>query len=307
MSTGGDPNRPRGIDVSQWQPTTPSLAGKAFLIARASIGTTADAVYNEHIANARKAGVYTGAYHFNWDEDSDPATPDATPEEQARFFLRVAGDVDLYALDVEGKRAFEPDEARRFIQTVQRAGKRIGLYHSISGYFDAGQDWDWVAWWPDREPPNGPARHWDIWQYGSDPTYKPKIIDGNVARDDATLVRITGKVAGDEMRWLAIPQVPSVCEVPKGATLYVFSDLRPDNRNVTLSETHPQLRYIGHDGVVACVGWDRSPDIDGMSGLYVQRDVPTNIRPAPSIVIPTPPKAYPVTVGGKDAGSVILP
>ena len=54
-----------GIDVSRWQGTTPSLAGLAFLFAKASQGTTKDPMYDTHIANARKAGLVVGAYCFN--------------------------------------------------------------------------------------------------------------------------------------------------------------------------------------------------------------------------------------------------
>ena len=294
---GGDPDRPRGIDVSKWQTTTPSLVGKAFLIARASIGLTPDTRYAQHIAAARKAGVITGAYHFNWREIS--------PVEQAHYFLDRAGNVDLYALDVEGEHAFTRAQTETFIDAVHARGKTVGLYHSRSGYFDAGQDWRWVAYWPiDKDTAPGIA--WDVWQYGSDPTYKPTIIDGNVARDDATLARIAGK-DDDIMRWLAIPDRDSICDLPAGTILYVDSSLRPDKANVTLTAPLAGARYIGYAGDIGCVGYDRSPDIAGMSGLWCKRSAITNIREVPPRIIPAPPQTYGVTVGGKDAGSVTLP
>lgn len=145
----------QGIDVSKWQATTPALAGLSFLIARASIGTTVDPMYATHIANARKAGLVVGAYHYNWTGD---------PRVQARYFLTMAGDVDLYAIDVEGATRFSDDAARAFIDECHLAGKRCGLYASLSGYPDVGQDWRWIAYWSSTD--KAPTLPWDFWQYG---------------------------------------------------------------------------------------------------------------------------------------------
>lgn len=175
----------QGIDVSKWQRTTPSLAGLAFLFARASIGTTKDPLYDKHIAAAKKAGLVTGAYHFNWDADANPATPDSTPEEQARFFVKTAGPVDFLFLDVEGARAFEPDEARRFIAEVHRLGRKVGLYHSRSGFANWGQDYNWVAQWGARAPTGIP---WAFWQYQGSP------LDRDYFNGDlSALLRLAGK------------------------------------------------------------------------------------------------------------------
>jgi hypothetical protein len=144
-----------GIDVSHWQTRSDwSADGLSFLIARSSIGTSKDSAYDGHIAKAKAAGLVTGAYHFNYDGVS-VAT-------QVKAFLAAAGDVGLLALDVEGSHRFSLAQTKDFIARVHAAGKRIGLYMSESGFFEAGQDWDWVANWS-REP----TRHWDIWQFGS--------------------------------------------------------------------------------------------------------------------------------------------
>jgi hypothetical protein len=146
----------RGIDVSKWQTATPSLAGLDFLIARASIGTTTDPMYAKHIANARAKGLVVGAYHFGYTE-----VPMAS---QVDTFVRAAGDVDLYAIDVEGTHAPTPSQTRQFIAGMHARGKRCGLYHSLSGFFDVGQDFDWVAKWSSTPPAK-----YDIWQYRGSP------------------------------------------------------------------------------------------------------------------------------------------
>jgi hypothetical protein len=143
-----------GLDVSKWQTTTPRLVGHEFLFARATIGTKRDEMYATHIANARAAGLLVGAYHFNHAPLSISS--------QVAAFLDAAGDVDFYALDVEGADAFSHAQAADFIKRVQATGRKCGLYHSLSGFFDAGQDFDWIAYWSDQPP----IRDWDIWQFG---------------------------------------------------------------------------------------------------------------------------------------------
>lgn len=156
--------RALGIDVSKYQPTTPSLDGLSFLIARASIGTTVDPLYRTHIANARKAGLVVGAYHFGYN-----TIPIA---DQVRTFLAAAGDVDFYFLDVEGKYAPSRVQSSDFFTRMRAAGKKCGLYHSDSGYFYAGQDYDWVARWT----PEPPTRKWDFWQYRGSPLDLDKYV-----------------------------------------------------------------------------------------------------------------------------------
>ncbi len=143
-----------GIDVSKWQSSLPDLDTVDFLFARASIGTQTDPLYAQHIAEAKAASLITGAYHFNHDQISVAS--------QVATFIAAAGDVDLYALDVEGLNAFDQSQTREFIRLMHEAGLECGLYHSASGFFDAGQDWDWVAKWS----PTPPAVY-DFWQFTS--------------------------------------------------------------------------------------------------------------------------------------------
>lgn len=293
--SGGDPTRPRGIDVSKWQTTTPSLADKAFLIARASIGTTPDDRYAQHIAAARAAGIITGAYHFNWNTGASPA-------EQARYFLARAGEVDLYALDVEGAHGFSHEQTATFIDEIHAHGKTIGLYHSRSGYFDAGQDWRWIAYWP-ADHDTAPSIPWDIWQYGSDPSYKPTNIDGNVAKDAATLARIAGK--DDTMAGMVLTDLGSfagsvtltkpwkawevstdkqTAEIPAGAKFRAYATCKYHTGN------HPGF-LIENEGRALVLP----------AGVSVGLIVTPDPKPEPAA------KSYDVMVGGKAVGAVILP
>ena len=153
-----------GIDVSHWQTSTPSLTGLSFLIARASVGNVTDDKYAMHIGNARKAGLITGAYHFAYHGGI---------EGQAATFLKAikaVGNIDLCFIDVEGATAPSQAETRTFIDLVHQAGRKCGLYHSASGFFDAGQDYDWVAKWS----PTAPAK-WTFWQYQGSPLDKDRF------------------------------------------------------------------------------------------------------------------------------------
>ena len=157
-----------GIDVSKWQATTPSLSGLDFLFARASVGLASDTKYQMHIANARAAGLVVGAYHFAYS---------GSIAAQAAIFLAAAGDVDFYFVDIEGKQAPTQAETKSFIDACHKVGKPCGLYHSDSGYFQAGQDYNWVAKWS----PTPPSRHWNFWQYQGSPLDKDRF-NGTVAQ-----------------------------------------------------------------------------------------------------------------------------
>ena len=84
----------KGIDISKWQATTPSLAGLDFLFARATYATTLDPKYVTHTVAARKAGLVVGAYHFG--------TGFATPAAQAKVFLAATEKADL--LNISSKK-----------------------------------------------------------------------------------------------------------------------------------------------------------------------------------------------------------
>src|SRR5574337_521018 len=185
-----------GYDISYWQSTTPSLSGVDFVIVRAGYGTsTVDSRYAMHSANVRKAGKVLGAYWF-WYDGQDNAKAVAT-------FLKVAGSADLLVLDLEGtnaKTASGRAQAADFIKRVQAAGRKIGLYASLSGYPNLGQDFNWVAYWASTPP----TIKWHFWQNGG------SGIDHNwfvgTAADLAKFVALSnGKPVptGDDMPTLA--------------------------------------------------------------------------------------------------------
>lgn len=150
-----------GIDISAHQATTPSLAGKAFVICRATYGAHGDSRYLIHAQAVRKAGKVLGAYHF-----ARPVTTGDTVAEQVRAFMLMGRDADLLVLDWEsdgGNGRMTVADAKAFIAAVHKQGRRIGLYASESTFRDLGQDFDWVANWS-REP-----RSYDIWQYRGSP------------------------------------------------------------------------------------------------------------------------------------------
>lgn len=149
----------RGIDISEWQRSTPDLSDLDFVVLRASIGVKGDGRYNQHFNNARSAGVVVGAYHFNDDRLSI--------EDQVTVFLDVSYGADFRALDVEGGNEFSDAQAKTFIRLCHEAGYKIGLYHSHSGYpRNLGQDWDWVADWTGHSPSD---IDWEMWQYRGSP------------------------------------------------------------------------------------------------------------------------------------------
>lgn len=144
-----------GVDVSRWN-STPSLSGLSFLFARATYNTFVDPRYVTHTTAARAAGLIVGAYHFGV---NGPVAA------QVSAFLSVAAKAQLLVLDLE-KDGDNPrmtdDQARQFIAGVHARGRKIGLYHSRSGFPDLGQDYNWVAQWS-ATPPTGVS--WSFWQY----------------------------------------------------------------------------------------------------------------------------------------------
>jgi len=200
-----------GIDISDYQTTTPPLTGLAFCIAKASEGMSAAKTYGMHVANTRKAGIVTGAYHFARNDST------GTPAQQAAFFLQTAGDVDLYAVDVEGFHAFSLAQSQSFIAVMHAAGKRIGMYGSVSGFQRAGQDWDWVAFYN----PTPPTIPYDIWQYGPRRIGAVDVDGDTFAGDAVALAKLIGgsqggpNQPGDEMAFASDPN-PKLIDVPAG-------------------------------------------------------------------------------------------
>lgn len=218
-----------GIDVSKWQSTTPNLAGLSFLFARASIGTETDEKYAMHIANARQAGLLVGAYHFNHGPISVAS--------QVQAFLAAAGDVDFYALDVEGAYAFSLAQSKDFIARVQATGRKIGMYHSASGFPDAGQDYDWIAKWSTTPP----SRAWTFWQYRGSPLDLDRF-DGTLAQ-----LRALARHTEDGMKFIKAVS-GKVLRLPAGTDLFNFEGARETEVPATpASRIYPFIGSV--DGV----------------------------------------------------------
>lgn len=152
-----------GVDVSRWQQTSPPFANYEFMFARATFGLKVDTMFATHIANAKKAKIITGAYHFLYGSSV------GTPEAQADLFIAHAllQGADIWALDWEPSQApATKAEAKRFIARVHASGYKIGLYASAAGFdFNLGQDFDWIAAWDSQVFP----AHAEFWQYRGSP------------------------------------------------------------------------------------------------------------------------------------------
>lgn len=176
----------RGIDCSHWQTATPSLAGLNFLIARATYATTPDDRYAQHMTAARKAGLIVGAYHFG------VGAAQATIAAQAIAFVKTAGAADFLVLDFESNGTNGPTmtglEAQSFIRVVRSSKRKVGLYHSLSGFPSFGQDFNWVADWGAKAP----TIKWTFWQYTDTP------VDGDYFNGDIAALRafIGGVIGG---------------------------------------------------------------------------------------------------------------
>jgi hypothetical protein len=153
-----------GRDFSANQDRLPDLTGLDFAIVRAGIGFATDTRYAEYSGNVRDAGLTLGAYWF-W--------IDGQPDEAADLFVETTRDAAFLALDLEGPGSGSQDgkaQARAFIRRVHELGRTIGLYHSLSGFPELGQDFDWIAFWASVEPPVP----WAFWQYKHD---APDLFD----------------------------------------------------------------------------------------------------------------------------------
>lgn len=161
----------KGIDVSRWQTATPSLDGLAFVVVKASQGTTKDPMWDSHYAACRRAGVVTMAYHWGTDAAVVPIA------DQVAAFLAIAKDADFLWLDQE-EQGFSDAEAQAFIDAVRAAGRRCGLYHSSSGFGGVNADAKWVADYRAGSVTAGFPRTgdgskelpgWDFWQWQGNP------------------------------------------------------------------------------------------------------------------------------------------
>lgn len=233
----------KGVDVSHWQTLSDwSPTGLSFVIVKASEGLSADPMFAKHVAKGRAAGLVVGAYAYNRDDVDIVA--------QAKFFAKTAaGLADLFFIDVEGTHAFTPEQATLFMDTFRaEVGRHIGLYHSESGFFEAGQDYDWVAHWGVTTP----TRHWQFHQYRGSPLDLDQY-NGT----DAQLRAFVANLNGEDMPDLTAYTPGSTC------TLKQYSNVRSEPKlgAATLLRTVPK----GGSEDWTITGWVKG-DVDPESG-----------------------------------------
>jgi pimeloyl-ACP methyl ester carboxylesterase len=151
-----------GVDVSVFNGLWSGKERPAFAIVRACYGTGKDAKYDLHVARFKSLGILTGAYAFGINMNGTA---------QARAFLTIAKNAAFIALDLETEAAkprMTDEQAKAFIAECHRQGRKVGLYHSRSGFpLTLGQDWNWVADY--RGPAYKPNIPFAIWQWQGSP------------------------------------------------------------------------------------------------------------------------------------------
>ncbi len=194
---------PNCIDVSTWQRNIDwsrvKAAGIRAVVIRAGFGQTKDNMFEEHYAGARAAGLAIGAYWYSYAYSAEQA------EQEARTCLEVisgkAFEIPVYYdMEEDGQmalgRSVMTAMACRFIDTIQAAGRRGGMYSSPSWFSDF-IDYDlmrsrgysiWLAHWASR-----PALKSDIWQYGEDGS-----IDGVPGDCDVDIIMNESVIDGGE-------------------------------------------------------------------------------------------------------------
>ncbi len=179
--------KPNCIDVSTWQRNIDwrrvKNAGIQAVIIRAGFGTTKDNQFENHYKGAKAAGLCIGAYWYSY------AYSTAQAEQEAKACISVLSgkSFDLpvyYDMEEDGQMSLGKQTmtamACRFIDTVQAAGYRGGMYSSPSWFSDF-IDYDlmrskysiWLAHWA-----SSPARQCDIWQYSE--SGRVDGVDGDV-------------------------------------------------------------------------------------------------------------------------------
>jgi GH25 family lysozyme M1 (1,4-beta-N-acetylmuramidase) len=216
-----------GIDVSHWQGTISwtkvAAAGKKFAIIKATESTDyVDPQYATNHANAKAAGLWTGAYHF-----ARPSTTTNDAVLEADHFAAVmklgAGDL-IPALDLEDSGGMSVAGLQSWVtkflgEVTAKVGVKPMIYTSPSFWknhmgdsrtlADAGYKTLWIAHWGVSSPAvpasNWGGHGWTFWQYTS----------------DGTVPGITGRVDLDRFNGLDLtPQAYSVfklaASIPSG-------------------------------------------------------------------------------------------
>ena len=235
---------PNCIDVSTWQRDVDwnrvKAAGIRAVIIRAGFGTTKDNMFEDHYAGARAAGLAIGAYWYSYAYSAEQAV------QEARACINTisgkAFEIPVYYdMEEDGQmalgRSVMTEMACCFIDTVQAAGRRGGMYSSPSWFADF-IDYElmrrlnysiWLAHWANR-----PALESDIWQYGEDGS-----IDGVPGDCDVDIIMNESVIDGGEPAPEPEPTpepepdpTPEPADVPTVATVQTWLN---ENYNAGLS------------------------------------------------------------------------
>lgn len=177
------PMRVDGVDISHHQDGTINYAaakqaGVKWLYHKATEGATyRDPNYTKRRAEAAKAGLPFGAYHF-----ARAGVGDA--EQEARAFLSYArpkpGDLRP-ALDLETTEGLSLTRLRTWafafaVEVVRQTGVAPIIYTP----FDLGEDTKGCLIWRPRynDSNTPPALPWDIWQFSNGVLGKPDLVAG---------------------------------------------------------------------------------------------------------------------------------
>lgn len=199
-----------GIDVSHWQDTADYasiLKYMEFAFAKATEGTTPDAMFNAHIGYFTDHNVpIVGGYHFGRD--------DVTAAKQLAAYLARAGHLRAHFLDVEGDHAMSATQGRYFIDGMHDHGQQVGLYANESTWVRLnlaawGQDWNFIANYT-REP----IHPYDVWQFGP----AASNVDGD--RSHHTLAQLRALMEGDVTPAPITDQEAKEVRIPSGTSLY---------------------------------------------------------------------------------------
>ena len=125
------------IDVSSWQSNIDwkrvKAAGIEAVIIRAGFGTTKDNQFENHYAGAKAAGLHIGAYWYSYAYSAEEA------DKEAATCIKILRGKDFtlpvyYDMEEDGQMSLGSAEmtaiACRFLDTVQAAGYRVGMYSS---------------------------------------------------------------------------------------------------------------------------------------------------------------------------------
>jgi GH25 family lysozyme M1 (1,4-beta-N-acetylmuramidase) len=257
-----------GIDVSGYQPRVdwPGVAasGAAFAFIKATESTTlVDHSFADHWAEAKRARILRGAYHF--------FRPQQDARAQAQHFLAQLGDRGELppALDVEVADGVAPSKIIEGVHTwLDLVGVSLrpllytspGFWNSLPGAAEISKKADlWVAHWGARAPaPVNGWSTWKFWQFTSKGTIVG--IPGSADKDEDRFNGSLGELQSYSAAHLnALPR-------PALATFNLKTTLGVQQALNVLHIIDPPL---AEDGVVGPMTWAAVETFQKNAGLRI--------------------------------------